>query len=165
MAPAIASLVPGAPVVVWTNFLGRDPILATARSLGYAEVVGEFVWAKRTKESSGNEEMLRVYETAFVLATGPEAPPSPCDPSRAWAVVAGYDDDGEASRWGDHPNHKPFGVLESLVRDRSRPGDLVLDPFGGSGSIAAAAVRLGRRAATIEIEPEWVGRIEARLRS
>ena len=77
-------------------------------------------------------------------------------------MVAGYDDEGEAARWGSHPNHKPFGVLEPLLRTWSRPGELVLDCFGGSGSIPAAAARLGRNVACIELEQEWATRVRQR---
>jgi site-specific DNA-methyltransferase (adenine-specific) len=79
-------------------------------------------------------------------------------------VAAGYDDDGEAARFGNHPNHKPFGVIEPLLRAYSRPGDLVLDPFAGSGSIPAAALRLSRGAISLEIEAEWAARVSERLR-
>jgi site-specific DNA-methyltransferase (adenine-specific) len=78
-------------------------------------------------------------------------------------VAAGYDDEGEARHWGSHPNHKPFSVLEPLVREWSDPGQLILDPFAGSGSIPAAAMRLQRRAACSEIAPEWVERVSRRL--
>jgi site-specific DNA-methyltransferase (adenine-specific) len=80
-------------------------------------------------------------------------------------VAAGYDDDDEAQRFGGHPNHKPFSVIEALLRQWSHPGDLVLDPFAGSGSIPAAALRLGRGAACSEIEPEWAARVTARLQA
>jgi site-specific DNA-methyltransferase (adenine-specific) len=150
------------PLIVWTNFLGKEPIRTVARGLGYVGA-GEFVWAKKTSEHEGNEQLLRVYETALVFVKAPLPQPQPGDRARAWCVAAGYDDAGEAQRWGAHPNHKPFPVLEPLLRDWSRPGDLVLDPFAGSGSIPAAALRLGRRAACSEIEPEWAGRVSARL--
>jgi site-specific DNA-methyltransferase (adenine-specific) len=78
-------------------------------------------------------------------------------------VVAGYDEEGEAERWGSHANHKPFGVLEPLLRTWSRPGDLVLDCFAGSGSIPAAALRLGREVACIEVEANWAGRVSTRI--
>ncbi len=151
------------PLIVWTNFLGKEPIGAVARGLGFSEA-GEFSWAKRTSLTRGNEQLLRVYETALVFARTPPPPLQPGDPPRVWCVAAGYDDDGEARRWGSHPNHKPFSVLEALVRQWSRPGDLLLDPFAGSGSIPAAALRLGRRAACSEIEPEWVARVAQRLK-
>ncbi|HEX8706302.1 MAG TPA: DNA methyltransferase, partial [Myxococcaceae bacterium] len=47
----------------------------------------------------------------------------------------------------------------------SRPGDTILDPFAGSGSTPAAAIRLGRRPACMEIEPEWAERVTHRLRN
>jgi site-specific DNA-methyltransferase (adenine-specific) len=150
------------PLVVWTNFLGKEPIRTVARGLGYTQA-GEFIWAKRTSESDGNEVLLRVYETALVFLRTGLPGLDPGDPQRVWCVAAGYDDDGEATPAGGHPNHKPFSVIEPLVRQWSRPGDLVLDPFAGSGSIPAAAMRLGRAAACSELEPDWAARVSRRL--
>jgi len=159
--PLAARHVEGA-LVIWTNFLGKDPIRAVARGLGWAEA-GEFTWAKRTTEKEGNEQILRVYETALVFLREVLPAKTPADSSRVWCVAAGYDDEGEAALWGSHPNHKPFSVLEPLIRTWSRPGDLVLDPFAGSGSIPAAALKLSRRAACSELEPEWADRVSKRL--
>jgi len=150
------------PAIVWTNFLGKEPIRVVARGLGLVEA-GEFVWAKKTSGHEGNEQLLRVYETALVFTRAPLPPLAPGDRQRVWCVAAGYDDDGEAQRHGAHPNHKPFSVLEPLIREWSRPGDLLLDPFAGSGSIPAAALRLGRRAACCEIESDWAGRVTRRI--
>ena len=52
--PKAAALVSG-PLVIWTNFLGKEPIRTVARGLGYVEA-GEFVWAKRSSEREGNEQ-------------------------------------------------------------------------------------------------------------
>jgi site-specific DNA-methyltransferase (adenine-specific) len=150
------------PLVIWTNFLGKEPIRMAARALGYAQA-GEFLWAKRTSDGDGNEVLLRVYETALVFTRESPPPLDPADPQRVWCVAAGYDDDGEAARAGGHPNHKPFTVIEPLIREWSRPGDLVLDPFAGSGSIPAAALRLGRGVACSEIEADWAARVTRRL--
>jgi site-specific DNA-methyltransferase (adenine-specific) len=150
------------PLIIWTNFLGKEPIRLVARGLGFAQA-GEFTWAKRTSESDGNEVLLRVYETALVFLRDPLPELGPGDPQRVWCVAAGYDDDGEATLAGGHPNHKPFPVIEPLVRQWSRPGDVVLDPFAGSGSIPAAALRLGRAAACSELEPDWAARVSRRL--
>jgi DNA methylase len=150
------------PLIVWTNFLGKEPIRGVARGLGCHEA-GEFTWAKRTSEHEGNEQLLRVYETALVFARAPLPPEQPGDLPRVWCAAAGYDEDGEAARWGAHPNHKPFRVLDPLIRQWSRTGDLLLDPFAGSGSIPAAALRLHRRAACSEIEVAWADRASRRL--
>ncbi|MBL9037496.1 MAG: site-specific DNA-methyltransferase [Archangium sp.] len=160
---AVKHLTPDAPLVVWTNLLGREPITAEAKALGYAHLRGEFVWGKRTREGNSGEELLRVVETALVFSRH-DAQPTPESPALPWSVVAGYDDDGDAARWGSHPSHKPFGVVEPLVRTWSSPGQLVLDPFAGSGSIPAAALRLKRDVAAIELEPEWATRVTERLR-
>lgn len=164
MERALAHLTPDAPLVIWTNLLGKEPIAATARKFGYTHFRGEYVWGKRTSDKNANEQTLRVYEVALVFARTPEPPMDPAGLPTVWAVVGGYDDDAEAARWGGHPHHKPFSVLEPLVRTYSRPGDIILDPFGGSGSTPAAALRLGRRPACTEIEPEWAERITHRLR-
>ncbi len=149
-------------LAIWTNFLGKQPILSVAAEAGFRVLAGEFVWAKLTTEGDGNERLARVYEVALVLRREPLAPLVPGDAARPWSVVAGYDEDGEAARWGSHPNHKPFGVLEQLLRTWSAPGELVLDCFAGSGSIPAAAARLGRDVACIELEPEWAERVRQR---
>jgi site-specific DNA-methyltransferase (adenine-specific) len=159
--PKAAAHVTG-PLVVWTNFLGKEPIRAVARELGRVEA-GEYLWAKRSSQAEGNEQLLRVYETALVFLPAALPDLGPRDVQRVWCVAAGYDDDGEAARWGSHPNHKPFSVLEPLLRQWSRPGDLVLDPFAGSGSIPAAALRLQRRAACFEIDARWAAKVSRRI--
>ncbi len=163
MELAAAHLVPSAPLVIWTNLLGREPITTVARELGWAHVAGEYVWGKRTREGNSGEEILRVVETALVFTQKPLPAPAPGDAATPWAVVAGYDDEGEAARFGSHPNAKPFRVIEPLVRTWTRPGQHVVDPFGGSGAIPGALVRLGREAHGLELEPEWAERVRARL--
>ena len=164
LSRAVAHLTPDAPLIIWTNLLGKEPILTAARGQGYPHLRGEYVWGKRTTDKNANEQTLRVYEVALVIARTPTSPLAPGDLPTVWAVVGGYDDDGDAARWGSHPHHKPFSVLEPLVRTYSRPGDTVLDPFAGSGSMPTAALRLGRRPACLEVEPEWAERVTRRLR-
>jgi site-specific DNA-methyltransferase (adenine-specific) len=160
---AAAHLSADAPLVLWTNLLGREPITLVARELGWGHFRGEYVWGKRTRESNSGEEILRVVETALVFTRATAPASTNADPALPWAVVAGYDDDGDAARWGSHPNHKPFGVIEPLLRTWTKPGQLVMDCFAGSGSIPAAALRLGRDVACIELEPEWATRVSERL--
>jgi DNA modification methylase len=52
-----------------------------------------------------------------------------------------------------HPTVKPTGLVADAIRDCSRPGDLVLDPFGGSGTTLIAAEICGRSARLIEYDP------------
>ena len=54
-----------------------------------------------------------------------------------------------------HPNEKPLELVSKFVSWHSLPGDLVLDPFMGSGTTLRAAKDLGRRAIGIEIEEKY----------
>lgn len=55
-----------------------------------------------------------------------------------------------------HPTMKPVELVERAIRNSSRPGDVVLDPFGGSGSTLIAAEKSGRQARLIELDPKYV---------
>jgi DNA modification methylase len=55
-----------------------------------------------------------------------------------------------------HPTVKPVALVVDAIKDCSRRGDIVLDPFMGSGTTILAAERVGRRAFGIEIDPLYV---------
>jgi site-specific DNA-methyltransferase (adenine-specific) len=59
-------------------------------------------------------------------------------------------------RFGKHPTQKPVALLERILLASSNPGDLVLDPFLGSGTTALAALRLRRHALGCELSLESV---------
>ncbi len=60
-------------------------------------------------------------------------------------------DDGRKS----HPTQKPEALLHRVLMASTRPGDLVLDPFFGTGTTGAVAKRLGRRFIGIERDPSY----------
>ena len=70
---------------------------------------------------------------------------------------------------GKHPTQKPLKLLERILLASTNEGDLVLDPFNGSGSTGVAAIRLGRKYIGIETSEEYVNltlqRLEDELRS
>jgi DNA modification methylase len=55
-----------------------------------------------------------------------------------------------------HPTVKPVAMVADAMRDCTRRGDSVLDPFIGSGTTILAAERVGRRALGMEIDPLYV---------
>jgi len=55
-----------------------------------------------------------------------------------------------------HPTMKPVALVERAIRNSSKNRDIVLDPFGGSGTTLIAAERAGRRARLIELDPKYV---------
>ena len=64
---------------------------------------------------------------------------------------------------GKHPAEKPVSLVEHAIAATTFSGDIVLDCFAGSGSTALAALRLGRRSVSMEIDPKWVRAIVAKL--
>ncbi len=63
----------------------------------------------------------------------------------------------------EHPTMKPPALVEICLRNSSRRGEVVLDPFAGSGSTLVAAHRLGRRARLIELDPRYCDVIAERF--
>ena len=55
-----------------------------------------------------------------------------------------------------HPIVKPVSMVADAIKDCSKRGSLVLDPFCGSGTILIAAEKTGRRARAIELDPKYV---------
>lgn len=179
-----APILRGSTAIIWTNVLGKASIVKVAQEAGWC-VVGEVLWAKRTKEQSRtpqpqhtplvtSEVLLRVYETALVLRRHPLPPPRPADPPLPWSITTGYHSatsatvaaaatDGGATTGmlpaitaSEHPHEKPPEALLPLIRAWSRPGDLVLDPFCGTGAAPLAAVALHRHVLAMEKDPHWV---------
>lgn len=64
---------------------------------------------------------------------------------------------------GKHPSQKPLGLIERAVLLASKPGELVLDPFGGAGTLAVAAQRHGRSWLLIESVPEYAEIAQRRI--
>jgi site-specific DNA-methyltransferase (adenine-specific) len=62
-----------------------------------------------------------------------------------------------------YPTQKPLGILRRIVRVHSRPGDLLLDCFAGSGSFGEAGAALGRHVTLVDVNPEAHRVMRARL--
>ena len=85
------------------------------------------------------------------------------DEMQQWLRSAWADIRGQSTRNG-HPAPFPVELADRLIRLFSFAGDTVLDPFGGTGSTALAALRCGRSSITVDIEPKYVALATERLR-
>lgn len=128
-----------------------DTFFAGWRSAGF-QPVGHIVWVK--KYASRTRFLRYRHEQAYVLAKGrPSLLAQPLDDVQPW-VYSGNE---------DHPTQKSARVLMPLIEAFTRIGDLVLDPFAGSGSSLVAAALLGRRYLGIELDPKYCDVARARL--
>jgi len=62
-----------------------------------------------------------------------------------------------------HPTEKPISLMKELVRLFTNPGDVILDPFMGSGSTGVAALELGRKFIGIERNPDYFATARQRI--
>lgn len=65
---------------------------------------------------------------------------------------------------GLHPTQKPIRLMQALIALTTKPGQIVLDPFAGSGTTAIAARNLDRHFIAYEINPEYVATFRRRLK-
>jgi DNA modification methylase len=117
------------------------------------------IWAKHTF-TLGRADYQRQYEP--ILYGWPEGA------QRHWC---GDRDQGDVwqikkpTKNDLHPTMKPVELVERALRNSSRPGDGVLDAFGGSGTTLIAAEKSGRRARLMELDPKYVDVIVSRWQS
>ena len=66
---------------------------------------------------------------------------------------------------GQHPTQKPTKLMQALIALTTKPGQIVLDPFAGSGTTAVAARNLGRHFIAYEINAKYAATFRERLES
>ena len=62
----------------------------------------------------------------------------------------------EEKVYGKHPTQKPLELLNRIILASTKAGDIVLDPFSGSGTTGIAAFRKGRQYIGVELEEEYL---------
>jgi adenine-specific DNA-methyltransferase len=128
---------------VCVSFYGwnkADVFIAAWRDAGF-RMVGHIVFRKRYPSST--RFMEHRHEQAYLLAKG-----YPATPGRAPPDVIDWTYTGNRL----HPTQKPVGVLKPLIEAFSKPGEIVLDPFCGSGSTLVAAQELNRLSIGFELD-------------
>ncbi len=112
------------------------------------------IWAARDQKSrytfnyeslkAGNDDLQMRSDWLFPICSGPER----------------LKDDGGRKA---HPTQKPEALLRRVLLASTRAGDLVLDPFFGTGTTGAVARQLGRRWIGIERDPDYAAAARARI--
>lgn len=72
--------------------------------------------------------------------------------------------DSERGKQAVHPTQKPVAIMRWIIDKHSKPNDIILDPFAGSGTTCVAAKQLGRQWIGIEINPDYCKIADERLR-
>ena len=154
---------PGALAFVCMDWRHIGELIDAARSQSL-DLVNLCVW---TKPNAGMGSLYRSqHELVFVLKLKPGRHRNNVqlgalgrNRSNVWAyaVAPGFGRAGEEGRLAAlHPTVKPTAMVADAILDVTRRGDIVLDPFLGSGATLMAAERTGRKAFGIELDPLYV---------
>jgi len=120
-----------------------DTFMQAWKAAGF-RVVGHLVFTK--PYASKSAFVGYQHESAYILAKGrPALPQNPLPDVMPWEYTGNR----------HHPTEKPVSILRPLIECFTRPGDLVLDPFAGSGSTCMAADQCGRRWIGIELMAQY----------
>jgi site-specific DNA-methyltransferase (adenine-specific) len=138
-----------------------------------------FYFVKDKGAFTFNDEAIRVPSARQLVYADRRANPRGRLPDDTWIlrpqdVPGGFTPDQDTwyvsrvcgtfkERAGWHGCQMPEQLLGRIIKACSDPGDVVLDPFAGSGTTLAVAKKLGRRYLGFELSPEYAARVRARL--
>jgi site-specific DNA-methyltransferase (adenine-specific) len=138
-----------------------------------------FYFVKDSKRFTFEDEAIRVPSARQLVYDDARANPRGRLPDDTWIlrpqdVPGGFAADGDTwyfprvcgtfkERAGWHGCQMPEQLLGRIIRACSRPGEVVLDPFAGSGTTLVVAKKLGRRYLGFELSPDYAAQVRARL--
>ncbi|GAC1448912.1 MAG: hypothetical protein NVSMB9_32530 [Isosphaeraceae bacterium] len=160
--------------VIWYYTFGVHCKKKFARSHAHL-----FHFVKDPKSFTFNDEAIRVPSARQLVYFDSRADPRGRVPDDTWIlrpqdVPDGFPPEGDTwyiprvcgtfkERAGWHGCQMPEQLLGRILRACSHPGDVVLDPFAGSGTTLVVARKLDRRYLGFELSPEYAARIQSRL--
>ncbi len=152
--------------ITWEREKGRG---ATANWKNCSE---DIWFCTRSEQYTFNVDAVKLKRRVVAPYTNPEGKPKDWEqtpsgdfrlthPSNIWADIT-------VPFWSmaentDHPTQKPEKLLAKIILASSKPNDLVLDPFLGSGTTSVVAKKLGRKYVGIEVDPMYGCLAEKRL--
>ncbi len=149
---ALAHCIDRVPVYQW-HATRRQALVEQAWEANGLLLHQTLIWVK-TRGVLTRSHYLWQHEPCFYgwpKGMMPEKERRPAtDAKTVWAI------EGDALQDGSHPTIKPVAIFERPIHFHTRPGEVVLEPFSGSGTQILAAERLKRRCRAMEISPAFV---------
>lgn len=150
----------GGACYVFSQWMVEEVWVKALRDAGFT-VRNRLVWVKpfhtagdlQTTYGPRHESVLFAAKGRHLLREGRDGD--------VWVEPIG--DNGCFRKGKLHPTEKPVKLLRHLIRKSTEPGDLILDPFVGSGTTLVAAALEGRRAIGIEREPHYCAIVRRRI--
>lgn len=158
----LPNLAAGAVVYEAIDWRSLHLLLDAVRPI-FGPLVNMAVWVKdRMGQGSflrSQHELILIFKTRGRMRNNVQLGRFGRNRSNVWsypsAVTSGKGSD-EGNILADHPTPKNVRMIADALLDTTRRGDLVIDPFVGSGSTIIACERIGRKARAIELDPFYV---------
>lgn len=142
--------------IIWHYTFGQNTKRKFARSHTHL-----LYWTKDPKKFTFNDDEIRIPSARQTTYADKRANPKGKLPDDVWSFSRVCGTFHERVGW--HPCQMPERLLERIIRACSNPGDLVLDPFSGSGTTCVAAARLGRDYFGIDISEDYAAESQKRI--
>jgi DNA modification methylase len=142
--------------VIWHYTFGQNTKAKFARSHAHL-----FYFTKDAKNFTFNDMSVRIPSARQTTYADSRANPKGKLPDDVWSFSRVCGTFNERVKW--HPCQMPEKVLERIIKASSNPGDLVIDPFSGSGTTCCVAARLGRTYLGIDMSESYVKHSTNRL--
>jgi len=123
----------------------------------YFKQKGALVWVKNNGSRGDLKGSFSRYHEGIIHA----ANGAPCLYGKRERDVLEFDK--VPTHTMTHPTEKPVALLKYLIEKSTLPGEVILDPFCGSGSVGVAAQETGRAYILIDKQREWIEAAERRL--
>jgi DNA modification methylase len=162
-----AYLLTDAPVAyVWYGALRAPVVWASLAAAGF-EVRAEIIWKKTIHVLSRGAYQWAHEPCLYAVRKGCSANwQGGRKQTTVWEAASPIMPFGGKNARGDeatpHPTQKPLELFRRPILNHTQPGDVVYDPFLGSGSCLIAAEESGRRCFGIELDPRWCDLIRER---
>lgn len=158
LGTTLSQLLPGGVMMVCMDWRHVEDLIAVGKGLGL-DLINLCVW---NKTNGGMGSLYRSkHELVCVFRTSGEPAVNNVELGRHGRYRTNVWDypgvntfrRGRAADLADHPTVKPTALIADAIRDVSHRGEIVFDPFSGSGSTLLAAEKTGRVARLIELDP------------
>lgn len=126
------------------------------RKKGFSPRHEDILYFTKTDDFTFNLDAIRIPQKYFRQRNNMEG----ANPGDVWQFSHVHYSNPERQ---SHPTQKPLAIMERIIKSSSNKGDIILDPFVGSGTTCVAANELKRQWIGIEINPEYIKMSERRV--
>jgi DNA modification methylase len=153
---------PSAALYIW-HASKRQAMLEAAMDKAGAMVHCQIIWAKNRPVLTRTWYAWKHEPCLMGWLRPPKGKKPPRVDEAVLSTVWKFDTLGNGPERPDHPTPKPLALFEIPIKQHTKPGEVVYEPFAGSGTQVLAAQRLGRRCSACEVSPVYCDLIVRRF--